>query len=150
MSFGQLLKGGGEKFWTWSIFSMFLKHDFFMFWGILGTFHFSYFGLRGGEYFWTRCEGGGEKFFRPPSRHVQKFLPPLNPKMKSAQKIMFWKHWKHWSILKLFASLSSVEVQNFSPPPFWELSKICRPPFRVVRFRSSHHPPNPVISRPNP
>ena len=35
-----------------------------MFWGILGTFHFSFFGLRGGENFWTRREGGAKKFGR--------------------------------------------------------------------------------------
>ena len=34
-----------------------------MFWGILDTFHFSFFGLRGGENFWTRREGGGENFW---------------------------------------------------------------------------------------
>ena len=43
---------------------MFLKHDFFMFWGILGTFNFSFFGLRGGENFWTRREGGAKNFGR--------------------------------------------------------------------------------------
>ena len=46
-----------------------------MFWGILGTFHFSFFGLRGGaksfgrvarggEKFWTRREGGANIFGR--------------------------------------------------------------------------------------
>ena len=43
---------------------MFLKHDFFMFWGILGTFYFSFFGLRGGENFRTRREGGAKNFGR--------------------------------------------------------------------------------------
>ena len=56
-------EGMGEKFWSWSIFfSMFLKHNFFMFWGYFG--HFSFFGPRGCEKFKMRREGG-RKFLRP-------------------------------------------------------------------------------------
>ena len=51
---------GGAKFWTSpeggaknfrldQFFSMFLKHNFFMFWGYFG--HFSFFGPRGGKKF---------------------------------------------------------------------------------------------------
>ena len=77
-------KGGGNKFWTTPeggaknfglppkggqkildlmiFFSMFLKHNFFKFFGYFG--HFSFFGLRGGENFQTRREGGAQNFRR--------------------------------------------------------------------------------------
>ena len=34
-----------------------------MIWGILGTFHFSFFGLRGVKIFGRVAKGGGEKFW---------------------------------------------------------------------------------------
>ena len=71
--FGQLPKGGaknfglppkgGRKILDLTIFfSMFLKHNFFKFFGYFG--HFSFFGLRGGENFQTRREGGAQNFRR--------------------------------------------------------------------------------------
>ena len=56
-------KGGGRKILDLMIFfSMFLKHNFFKFFGYFG--HFSFFGLRGGENFQTRREGGAQNFRR--------------------------------------------------------------------------------------
>ena len=54
---------GGRKILDLMIFfSMFLKHNFFKFFGYFG--HFSFFGLRGGENFQTRREGGAQNFRR--------------------------------------------------------------------------------------
>ena len=58
---------------------MFLKHDFFMFWGILGTFHFSFFGLRGGaKIFGSVAKGGGVRKILDVSRRGAKNFGPPN------------------------------------------------------------------------
>ena len=56
-------RGGGRKILDLiNFFSMFPKHIFFMFLGYFG--HFYFFGLRGGEKFQTRREGGAQNFRR--------------------------------------------------------------------------------------
>ena len=61
-NFGLPPKGGAKNFRLDDFFSMFLKHNFFKFFGYFG--HFSFFGLRGGENFQTRREGGAQNFRR--------------------------------------------------------------------------------------
>ena len=50
-----------------------------MFWGILGTFHFSFFGLRGGgaKIFGRVAKGGGEKFWTLRGGGTKNFGSPI-------------------------------------------------------------------------
>ena len=74
---------GGAKFWTSpeggrkildliNFFSMFLKHNFFMFWGYFG--HFSFFGPRGAKNFRRVAKGGGRKILDASSRGGRRIL----------------------------------------------------------------------------
>ena len=58
-NFGLSPKGGRKILDLINFFSMFLKHNFFMFWGYFG--HFSFLGPRGAKNF-RRVAKGGEKF----------------------------------------------------------------------------------------
>ena len=53
-------RGGQKILHLINFFSMFLKHNFFMFWGYFG--HFSFLGPRGGAKNFRRVAKGGAKF----------------------------------------------------------------------------------------